>query len=296
MSTQPNPAFIARLSIYDPTHINIQDSQTLHRLVLLQHWNITTGSNLLELGCGQGDCTTVLASAVGEQGSVTAVDPADLDYGSPYTLGQAQGHISHGPLGRRITWIQQSPLDYLSSLSSTSSLPAHDTKTFDAIVLAHSLWYFSSPSLILSTFRAIKQHSKRLILAEWSLAATHLSAQPHVLAALAQAALECRKSKSESNVRTVLAPKRLTELALAAGWQLESETRVPSGEGLLDGQWEVAACLAASFEKEVEQQVSDKRERGVVLALRDACEASLEGVQGGQKEVMAMDVWTANFV
>ena len=163
-------------------------------------------------------------------------------------------------------------------------------------MLAHCLWYFSSPSLILSTFRALKQHSKRLLLAEWSLVATHPSAQPHVLAALTQAALECRKPKSVSNVRTVLGPKRLTELALAAGWQLESETRVQGGEGLLDGQWEVSACLSSSFEREVEEHVSDERERGVVLALRDACEASLEGVQGGRKGVKGMDVWAAGFV
>lgn len=214
--------------------------------------------------------------------------------GAPYTLGQAQGHISQGPLGSRITWIQQSPLDYLSSLPQ--SPPASESRVFDVTVLAHSLWYFTSPSLILSTFRAIKQHSKRLVLAEWSLVATHPSAQPHVLATLTQAALECRKSDSDSNVRTVLGPKRLTELALAAGWHLETETRVQPGEGLLDGQWEVDACLSSSFEKEVEEQVGDERERGVVLALRDACEASLEGVEGGLKGVKAMDFWVANFV
>lgn len=163
-------------------------------------------------------------------------------------------------------------------------------------MLAHCLWYFTSPSLILSTFRALKQHSKRLLLAEWSLVATHPSAQPHVLAALTQAALECRKPNSESNVRTVLGPKRITELALAAGWQLESETRVQGEEGLLDGQWEVSACLSSSFEQEVEEQVSNERERAVVLASRDACEASLEGIQGGWKGVRAMDVWVANFI
>jgi hypothetical protein len=164
-------------------------------------------------------------------------------------------------------------------------------------VLAHCLWYFASPSIILSTFRALKQHSKRLLLAEWSLVATHPSAQPHVLAALTQAALECRKPKnSDSNIRTVLGPKRLTELALAAGWQLERETLVQGGEGLLDGQWEVSACLSSSFEREVEEQVSDERERAVVLASRDACEASLEGIQGGRKGVRTMDVWVANFL
>jgi SAM-dependent methyltransferase len=324
MSTELDAASIARLSLHDPTHFSIQHSQTLHRLMLLQHWNIPTGSNVLELGCGQGDCTTVLAYAVGEQGKVVAVDPAGLDYGasipfylaacpggqakssytdastgSPYTLGQAQGHISQGPLGRRITWVQQSPLDYLSFLSSTCSTlspPTSERKAFDATVLAHSLWYFSSPSLVLSTFRAAKQHSKRLLLAEWSLVATQPSSQPHVLAVLAQAALECRKPQSISNVRTVLSPKRVIELALAAGWQLETEACVESGEGLLDGQWEVSACLSSSFEREVKEQVNDEREQGLVFALRDACRASLESLLEGQKGVRGMNTWIASFV
>jgi predicted methyltransferase len=80
MCTSLDAASITRDPLHNPVHVNIQDSQTLHRLVLLQHWNITAGSQVLELGCGQGDCTTVLASAVGEQRKVVAVDPANLDY------------------------------------------------------------------------------------------------------------------------------------------------------------------------------------------------------------------------
>ncbi|KAF2648350.1 hypothetical protein K491DRAFT_642661 [Lophiostoma macrostomum CBS 122681] len=301
MSMSLDAASIARLSLHDRANFGIQHSQTLHRLTLLQHWNIPTSSKVLELGCGQGDCTTVLANAVGERGSVVAVDPAELNYGAPYTLGQTQEHISQGPLGQRIAWIQQSPLEYLASLAPASltsppSAPSSDTNAFDATVLAHCLWYFLSPSLIVSTFRALKQHSKRLHLAEWSLVATHPSAQPHVLAALAQAALECHKPISDSNIRTVLGPNRLTELALAAGWQLESDTSVQCGEGLSDGQWEVYACLSTSFEREVEEHVSNERERGVVLAFRDACEASLKVVPGGSRGVRAMDVWVATFV
>lgn len=301
MSTSElDAASIARVSLHDPAHFHIQHSQTLHRLALLQHWDIPAGSKVLEVGCGQGDCTTVLACAVGEQGRVVAVDPAELDYGSPYTLGQAQRHISQGPLGSRITWVQQPPLDYLASLPSGP--------LFDAAVLAHCLWYFASPSLIMSTFRALKRRSKRLLLAEWSLAATHPAAQPHVLAALAQAALECRKELSEnsdSNVRTVLGPNQLTELAVAAGWRLEREARIvppqPSsqgggGLGLLDGQWEVAACLSTPFLRQVGAHARGERERAVVLALRDACAASVEGVQGGREGVRSMDVWVASFV
>ncbi|KAM3548034.1 hypothetical protein MY1884_009342 [Beauveria asiatica] len=264
---RPDAATIARLALHDPAHFGIQHSQTLHRLALLQHWNIATDAKVLELGCGQGDCTTV-----------------------PHILS-----VKHRLTSHKARWVAElfGSSNYLSSLQPSAS----SSPPFDATVLAHSLWYFASPSLILSTFSAVKQHSKRLLLAEWSLEAMHPSAQPHVLAALTQAALECRKPKdSDSNVRTVLGPKRLTELAVAAGWQLESETRVQAAEGMLDGQWEVSACLDSSFEEEVEEQVKDGRERAVVLALRDACEASLRGIEGGQKGVKTMDVWVASFV
>jgi hypothetical protein len=93
-----------------------------------------------------------------------------------------------------------------------------------------------------------------------------------------------------------LSPKRIIELALAAGWSLEREAYVQPGEDLLDGQWEVTACLAPSFGQQIEKHVNDERERSVVFALRDACEASLKGVEGGQKGIRAMDVWVASFV
>ena len=84
MAIQHDVESLARISLHDPKHFNVQLSQTNHRLVLSQHWNLPTGSRVLELGCGQGDCTTALAHAVGEEGSVTAVDPAELDYGASF--------------------------------------------------------------------------------------------------------------------------------------------------------------------------------------------------------------------
>jgi hypothetical protein len=212
--------------------------------------------------------------------------PSSNTTGSPYTLGQAQDHISRGPLGSRIQWIRQQPLDYLSSINSV----------FDVAVLAHSLWYFATPLDIVSTFRALKKQSKRLLLAEWSLFATHPQGQPHVLAALAQASLECRKRDSISNIRTVLSPKRLIGLAVEAGWRLEKETRFSPSRDLADGRWEVAACLSPAFVKEVEERIEDLRERQIVLALRDACEAGVGSLEGEIEGVRSMDVWVASFV
>ena len=54
-----------------------------HRVSIVESWNIPPGSRVLEIGPGQGDCTIVLATAVGESGHVDAVDPAPLNSGTP---------------------------------------------------------------------------------------------------------------------------------------------------------------------------------------------------------------------
>ena len=55
--------------------------QTAHRIEVVKAWEVELdGRNVLEIGCGQGDASVVLASAVG-QGRVTAWDPADPEYG-----------------------------------------------------------------------------------------------------------------------------------------------------------------------------------------------------------------------
>ena len=58
------------------------EPQLQHRDGILSKWDLIPGSKILEIGCGQGDCTLVLANVVGEHGHVTAIDPAPLDYGS----------------------------------------------------------------------------------------------------------------------------------------------------------------------------------------------------------------------
>lgn len=55
--------------------------QMEQRIELVKFWQIKPGEKIIEIGCGQGDTTLILASVVGDEGHVTALDPASLDYG-----------------------------------------------------------------------------------------------------------------------------------------------------------------------------------------------------------------------
>ncbi len=83
----------------DPT---IQRVQTEHRLKLAQYWDIKEGSRILEIGCGQGDTTAVLAYLTGENGFVHGIDRASPDYGRPITLAYAAEHLKKSKLGKQI--------------------------------------------------------------------------------------------------------------------------------------------------------------------------------------------------
>ena len=207
--------------------------------------------------------------------------------GSPYTLAQAQSYISNGRLGSRITWKQANPIAYLESDVDAG------TETYDVAVLAHSLWYFQSPTLVIQTLERLAKRVKRVCIAEWSLSSD--VAQSHILAVLTHAALECRKATSVSNIRTVLTPERIKTYAETAGLELESDVVFKPTSGILDGEWEVGAVLDGGFTKDVEEYVKDEREKCMVLAMRDAVEASVQRV-GGIKNVVPMDVWCGVFI
>lgn len=64
-----------------PKGLQIQVDQIIHRTSVVAPWGIKPGEKVLEIGCGQGDCTAVLANIVGPEGKVIAIDPASLDYG-----------------------------------------------------------------------------------------------------------------------------------------------------------------------------------------------------------------------
>ncbi|KAM7220626.1 putative SAM-dependent methyltransferase [Rhypophila decipiens] len=283
-------------------HNAIELSQATHRINLLNtaawspsftHQKDSHGLRILEIGCGQGTCTQVLAEAVSPNGHIDAVDPAPLDYGAPFTIGQAQSHLSAGPLGQLITWHQADPLEFLSSTADAQE--AENGKRWDMAILAHCIWYFKSPTALQEILSALKGRVKDVLIAEYALHAAEKDAVPHVLAALARAGFEAHRTASQENIQTTLSPVGIKKIAQVAGWKVQGEDVIIPEAELSDGQWEVGTVLGREFVDNVEREVGDERVKAFLGAARNAVIAAVGGV-GGLEKVRTMDVWAARLL
>ncbi len=215
----------------DPT---IQRVQTEHRLKLAQYWDIKEGSRILEIGCGQGDTTAVLAYLTGENGFVHGIDRASPDYGRPITLAYAAEHLKKSKLGKQIK------IDFdVDLLSSKVDFPEN---AFDVIVLSHCSWYFKSFDEFSGALKKLRRWGKRLCFAEWDARMKTIEQLPHFLAILLQAQYECFKENSQSNIRTLFTPNDIKILAENTGWNIISDKSFVSVE-MQDGKWEIENTL-----------------------------------------------------
>lgn len=214
--------------------VSTQAIQVRHRLRLITFWGIPAGARVLEIGCGQGDTTAALAYAVGPTGFVHGVDAADVDYGSPVTLGQARERLMESEFGDRIR------IDLnVDLLSDTLAFDA----PFDYVVFAHSLWYFRTQAILRRTLARARQWAPILCGAEWDPVPHNLAQVPHMLAALVQTQCAAFLPSSESNVRTLLARPDLQRIVTDAGWRMAAETSLEDAK-LHDGYWEVENALS----------------------------------------------------
>ncbi|MFD8142261.1 methyltransferase domain-containing protein [Streptomyces sp. NPDC059708] len=213
---------------------HVQLAQTRHRAALVAGWDIAPGSTVLELGCGQGDMTAVLAEAVGPGGRVVAVDVADPSYGAPVTLGESAERLAAGRLGPRI--------DFRFATDVLDPSVGFPEGAFDHVVLAHCSWYFSSLGRLRDTLARVRPWARRLCFAEWDLTPGSGDRLAHLLAVLIQGQAEAAGSRGEGNVRTPFSRERLLRILPRAGWTAEACGPVDT-DGLQDGDWEVAACL-----------------------------------------------------
>ncbi|MGE7769491.1 class I SAM-dependent methyltransferase [Viridibacillus arvi] len=208
----------------------IQKIQTAHRLKLGQFWSIQKGMRVLEIGCGQGDTTAVLAHLVGEEGLVHGIDVADVDYGSPITLGEAARHLKASKLGAQIK------IDLATDvIADEIDFPE---QSFDVVVLSHCSWYFQSAEQLTVILKKARKWGKTLCFAEWDARVTSIEQYPHFLAVLIQAQYETFKDTSISNIRTLFTAEDIKKIIQQTGWEIQKENIIYSPE-LQDGEWEV---------------------------------------------------------
>lgn len=226
-------------SLGDP---NIQKVQTKHRLELAEFWDVKKGNKVLEIGCGQGDTTAVLAFLVGETGVVHGIDIASPDYGSPLTLGESINYLKKSQIGKRIK------IDFDADILS-SKIEFPETH-FDLFVLSHSSWYMKSAEELHDILKKLRKWGNKLCFAEWDTRIQSVEQYPHLLSVLIQAQYECFKTTTLSNVRTLFTPQDIKRIAETAGWTIRAEKSINSPE-LQDGKWEIEQVLT-NFHDELE--------------------------------------------
>jgi SAM-dependent methyltransferase len=209
-------------------------SQDDYRRQLAACWQIPLGANILEVGCGQGDMTSVLAESADH---VTAVDIADRSYGAPLTLGAATDLIKGGPLGHRIEFLFGYDILCINDIEG---------EPFDYCVLAHCSWYFSSEDELVSVFTKLRTRCRFLCFAEWDLEPQALEQVPHLLAVLIQGQVESFKSSSSANVRTPFSRQVIETLLLKSGWKVARSCSPDTG-ALQDANWEIDICMRNSL-------------------------------------------------
>ncbi|MGB3261303.1 class I SAM-dependent methyltransferase [Paenisporosarcina sp.] len=221
----------------------IQFIQTEHRLKLAEVWGIKVGKRVLEIGCGQGDTTAVLAYLVGDKGFVHGIDIAPANYGSPVTVGDSANYLMKSELGKQIH--MEFDVDVLAP---DIDFPEN---AFDYVVLSHCSWYLKSADELYALLKKSRKWAKQLCFAEWDSRLQTMEQYPHFLAVHIQAQYECFKKNSFSNVRTLFTPNDLLSIARKAGWTITNEQSVYSSE-LQDGKWEVNLTLT-EYQNELEE-------------------------------------------
>ena len=213
---------------------DIQRVQTQHRMKLVDFWNIEKGDRVLEIGCGQGDTTAVLAHRVGKTGYVLGIDSAPPDFGSPVTLGAATEHLKKSKLGEQLSFRLETDL-----LSLDVNFPQH---AFDAIVISHASWYFQSQDILYLTLAKLGKWGRKLCIAEWDTRPTDIAQLPHLLSILVQAQYESFKNETDANVRILITPRDWVNIVEKIGGMIARETSIITKE-LHDGLWETDAAL-----------------------------------------------------
>ena len=203
-----------------------QIAKISHRRRLIDFWSIEKGSTVLEIGCGQGDTTAVIASMVGEHGSVVAVDIADSKYGYPVTCEASSSQLLESPIGNRIQFFYN-----FNILENYTDLPL---KHFNYVVFSYSSWYCDSGLTFSNILERVRDYSENLAFSEWCIIPEKVEQLSHFLSVLIQNQIKLFNNKYETNISSILSPDRIRQITKTSGWSISNEDFIVPNE-LYDG-------------------------------------------------------------
>jgi SAM-dependent methyltransferase len=122
--------------------------QAVNKLLIASS-EITTGENVLEIGCGTGALTVDLAKAVGRSGEVVAVD------------------ISEPMLAAARQCIAQTRLQNISLLQADAQVHGFAPNRFDLVASRFGVMFFADPTAAFRNLRAATRPGGRLCFACW---------------------------------------------------------------------------------------------------------------------------------
>lgn len=225
----------------------VQRVQTAHRMRIVEATPIKEGMRVLEIGCGQGDTTAVLAAKVGPTGFVKGIDIANGTYGAPITLAEATDHLLAGPLGQRMEF-----------QLNTDLLDLSEDELYDVAIFSHCSWYMNSVKTLETLLQKALKIAKQVIVVEWDIVDVVEQQRAHQQAAFIQA-LYATQEETDANIHTLFTRSQVEQLLTKHGAQIESSTTVDA-TALQDGQWEIDYALQLSFSPPFQALASTMKE------------------------------------
>lgn len=235
----------------------IQHIQTAHRIRIVDAARIGEGMRVLEIGCGQGDTTAVLAAKVGTTGFVKGIDIADGAYGAPITLGEATNHLLQGQLGQQMD-IQL----------NTNLLDLSEEEQYDVAIFSHCSWYMDSVQTLEQLIQKASKLAKKIIIVDWDIIKVDTNQQAHQQAALIQA-LYATQETTDANIRTLFTRQQIEELCTRNGGEIEQSITIDAKE-LHDGEWEIAYASELAFAEPLESIANVMQELMETAALNES--------------------------
>lgn len=290
---------------------SVQTIQTTHRLRIIEEWLKDEESskekhlklslfdgNILDVGCGQGDQTGAIGAFLAKycpSSRVYGLDPGPADYGSPYTLSQAQKYICDSELGKFIGF---------EKLGKTNKgLSRYPQGYFTTLTFSHCLRYFEDERSIIDSFNsAFQKGVKNILIAEWCLSSSALNktegfqaasfALPHILAALLQA----HSPLSNINIKILLNPNQILQIAKKSGWKILRQSTFSPHAKLQDGRWEVEMAINAAekwLDSKKDIQDIDAKE---IISIQSHLHALRQSLPLDTSQIRSMDVWTCHLI